>query len=72
MEGFNRMKCDHVPTAVHIYGVYEFAGIPRDTPMNEVQLCDLCGKQFWENIKGSVMAQHMHYEVKPINHGIQT
>lgn len=58
--------CDHKATAIHIYGVYEIAGMPRDYPMNEIALCDSCGADLWAQIKDSVTAQHMHYEIKPM------
>ena len=59
-------SCNHNPTAVHTYGVYELAGIPRNYPMNEVALCDSCGAVLWAQIKDSVAAQRMHYEIKPL------
>lgn len=59
-------SCTHTPTALHIYGVYEIAGIPRDYPMNEVQLCNQCGASLWAQIKDSVADQYMHYEIKPL------
>ena len=59
-------SCNHKPTAIHIFGVYEIAGIPRNHPMNESLLCDSCGADLWAQIKDSVAAQHMHYEIKPL------
>ena len=64
--GLGILSCDHKPTAVHIYGVYEVAGKPRDFPMNEVGLCDSCGSELWAHIKDSVSAQYSHYEIKPM------
>lgn len=61
------IKCVHIPTSTHLYGVYKIGGRPRDTPMNKVSLCDTCGKELWDRIKDSVAALHMHYEVSPMN-----
>jgi hypothetical protein len=63
------MNCDHNPTMLHAYGVYEIAGRPRDFPMNEVCLCDKCGAELWEKIKDSVAAQRMHYAIRPCHPG---
>ena len=59
-------SCNHIPVAIHTYGVYDMAGIPRDFPMNKVALCDSCGAVLWERMKVSVGCQHMHYEIRPL------
>jgi hypothetical protein len=35
--------------------------------MNELSLCDECGKELYTKLKDSVAAQHMHYEVMPLD-----
>jgi uncharacterized protein YlaI len=61
-------ECIHeLKSAKHIYGVYEIAGKKRDIPMNEVYLCEQCGKDLYEKISQSVAAGHMHYEVSKLN-----
>jgi hypothetical protein len=56
-------RCKHKKTAIHIFRVYEIAGKSRDYPMNDIELCDACGAELWAQIKDSVAALHMHYEI---------
>jgi len=58
--------CNHEPIAVHIYGVYEIAGKPRDFPMYRAALCGLCGAELWARIRDSVVAQYMYYKIMPM------
>lgn len=61
-------QCGKASFATHVYGCYELAGIPRaklGLPNERDHALSGVQRQVLEDIKGSVTAQHMHYECKP-------